>query len=105
ANAGGGVIVWTPDAELDLTALAHSIERYTDQPAPALQRAELSQESAARVAIVVGASDVPIAFANAGSYGANGVQHSVFAAGVIYFRHGAKSEPARREDLVRWRDR
>ena len=105
ANAGGGVIVWAPDAALDVEALARAIEAYTDQPSPALRRAELAHEAAARTALIVGPSDVPIAFAKAGEYGENGTAHTVFAPGTIYFRHGAKSEPAKRDDLVRWRDR
>jgi hypothetical protein len=105
ANAGGGVIVWAPDAALDVAALVRSIETYTDQPAPAMRRAELAHEAVTRTALIVEPSDVPIVFAKAGAHGENGAAQILFAAGTIYFRHGAKSEPARRADLVRWRDR
>jgi hypothetical protein len=104
ANAGGGVIVWAQEATLDVEALARMIETYTDQ-SPTLRRAELGHEAVTRVALVVEPSDVPIAFSKAGTYGDNGEARTVFAPGAIYFRHGAKSEPARRADLVRWRDR
>src|SRR5258706_10971145 len=60
ANAGGGVIVWAPDSALDVAALARSIETYTDQPAPALRRAELAHEEVTRAGPVVGANDVAV---------------------------------------------
>src|SRR6185369_1776423 len=76
-----------------------------DQPAPMLRHAEIAAEAVSRAALIVEPSDVPIVFTKAGTWGENGAMETVFAPGAIYFRHGAKSEPARRADLVRWRDR
>lgn len=105
ANAGGGVIVAEPGESFDAAGLAQAIETYTDQPAPMLERAALSNADVERAALIVGAADVPIAFAKPGVWGENGSMRTVFGPGTLFFRHGGKSEPARRDDLVRWRDR
>jgi hypothetical protein len=105
ANAGGGVIVAASGEAFDRSALAQMIETYTDQPAPAMHETELPSADHARAALIVEGNDVPVAFARQGAVGENGSSQSVFVPGAIYFRHGGKSEPAQRRDLVRWRDR
>lgn len=52
-------------------------------------------------ALVVGATTIPIVFTRAGAYSVEGGrQKTAFAKGTVYFRHGAKSEPASRDDLA-----
>ena len=44
-------------------------------------------------------------FIRPGTYDAGGgKQRTAFSQGSVYFRHGAKSEPGNRDDLLSWRD-
>lgn len=51
-------------------------------------------------AIEIGRVSVPLIFTTSGNYqGTDGKPKSAFTVGVVYFRHGAKSEPATSDDL------
>jgi hypothetical protein len=60
-----------------------------------------SLEHVARgAALVVEGTPTPLVFSRSGRYrDAEGVEHVAFARGGLYFRHGAKSEPATGEDV------
>jgi hypothetical protein len=122
ANSGGGLIVvgvcndGTPASEdvssvleLDPAKITDKVERYTG-----VQFAEFEIHEAKRgrkkVAVIeIGAArDAPIAFTKPGTYprpDGSGKQERAFAQGTVYFRHGAKSEPATTADLRAFVDR
>jgi hypothetical protein len=60
-----------------------------------------AEKSGAKMALLlISPVDIPLVFSNPGTYALpNGKQQTAFSRGTVYFRHGAKSEPATREDL------
>lgn len=112
ANSGGGVIVVgvdgagrplgvAPELEtLDPSLVADKIYAYTQQNFGDIEIARGAREGRPVVAIRLGAAAVPLVPATAGSYASpEGVQRTAFVRGVVYVRHGAKSEPATSDDL------
>lgn len=60
----------------------------------------VEKEGCPVAAIEIGRVSVPLVFTISGNYqGADGKPKSAFTVGVVYFRHGAKSEPATSDDL------
>ena len=112
ANSGGGIIVFglendgTPSGA-DLTVLARvdpadaadKITGFTGAVEPELEILSLAKAGHKIVAFLVGAAPAPLVFEKAGSYRIGMDKGCAFAQGTIYFRHGAKSEPARATDL------
>jgi hypothetical protein len=95
ANSGGGVVV-VDESDLVREELRVRLERYA---APNFDRFELHSIRRAGVpmtAIVVeDVEGVPLIFTQDGRYG----DRLAFTRGGLFFRHGAKSEPATGEDV------
>jgi hypothetical protein len=119
ANSGGGVIVLgveddgsnsntSPTSLLthDTADITNCISKYTNFQFSEFDIVELERAGKVRVAIIVAAAEVPIVFTKPGSYDVGGgKQKTAFSQGTVYFRHGSKSEPGNRDDLLSWRDR
>lgn len=118
ANSGGGAIVVglnddatssgfdvRPLLDIDGADVTNRIQRYTGFQFADFELVPLVREGNSVVAIVVLAADVPIVFQKPGTYQVeDGRQKTAFSQGTVYFRHGSKSEPGCRDDLLRWRD-
>jgi hypothetical protein len=96
ANSGGGVILFSGDAPLDSAIIADQLHRYTDSHFANFEIQVATKEGKPVVALIIGESISPIVFTSPGTS---------FAKGSVYFRHGAKSEPATTEDLAAAIDR
>jgi hypothetical protein len=95
ANAGGGVIV-VGGAEFDEEILHEQLERYVEPEFEALEVREVNRSSGPATAVVIdGVAGGPLVFAESGR-SRDGI---AFTRGAVFFRHGAKSEPARGEDV------
>jgi len=95
ANAGGGVIV-VAGTEFDEESLHDRLERYVEPEFDALELRELNRADGPATALVVdGVVGGPLVFSEEG----RGLDGVVFPRGAVFFRHGAKSEPARGEDV------
>lgn len=123
ANSGGGVLVIgvknngkpsggpiQPVLELDLAVIGDKVFKYTGQHFTAVQINEIKRGSKKAAAVVIGGVPVPLVFEKAGTYEVitpAGKQKAkvAFQQGVVYVRHGAKSEPATTSDLVEVVDR
>jgi hypothetical protein len=113
ANSGGGIIVFglgntgepsgvdvTKVCVLDPADIANKITSYTGSSEFDLQIFDLDKDGNKLVAFVVGAATVPLVFEKQGNYAdPAGKPKSAFGIGTLYFRHGAKSEPANNADL------
>lgn len=108
ANTQGGVIVYglesggTPSErtiqdllDVDPEVVVDKLAKYTDVQFDAIRIHQREKEGHPVVALVVSSARIPIPFTQKGGYH----KGSSFQANQIYFRHGAKSEPATREDL------
>lgn len=117
ANSGGGVIVVGLDndgkptgwnaAEL-LAAnrgdVVSSIAKYVGEQFEDFEIAEAKKDGTTVATIAVGMrTGSPLLFEKPGAYvDDHGNQKTAFARGTVYFRHGAKSEPALARDLARF---
>lgn len=119
ANSGGGVIVFgvnndasnadtdiTPISQVDVADVTNKIEAYTGYNFSEIEILQTERQGKMRAAFFIGGADAPLVFIRPGAdVVVKGKQRPAFARGTIYFRHGAKSEPGTRDDLVNWRDR
>ena len=88
ANSGGGVVV--VDAEVDADDVEDQIYHFTRQNFTGITVEAVSRNGRPAFAILVEpATEEPL----------------IFEGGTIYFRHGARSEPARPDDVRRFIDR
>ncbi len=117
ANSGGGVILvglnndGTPSGSDVSSLLAFDPARMTDQIASATGRQVSSfsitataKDGQTIAAIIICGVPVPLITVRVGTYPDPqnpSKQKRAFSQGVIYFRHGAKSEPGTTEDLER----
>ncbi len=117
ANSGGGVIVvgldndgkpsgWNP-AELlavDRADVVNEIAKHVGEQFDDFEIAEAKKDSTTVATIAVGMrTGSPLVFEKPGTYGDDHGNHkTAFARGTVYFRHGAKSEPALARDLARF---
>jgi hypothetical protein len=115
ANSGGGVIVvgldkvgnptgWDPAAFLavDPADVVSSIEKYVGEQFDEFE-ISAAQKAGVNVAAIVVAprTGSPLVFEKPGTYvDDHGNHETAFARGTVYFRHGAKSEPALARDLA-----
>lgn len=117
ANSGGGVLVIgvqnngalsgqdvTPVLALDAAKVSDQVHKYTSKHFSGCEIQSVSRDSQEIAAIVVSGTDVPLVFTKAGTYTVEGdgkkpKHKSAFREGVVYVRHGAKSEPATSDDL------
>jgi EC042_2821-lke REase len=96
ANSGGGVIVLDGVQELDEERLHEELERYAEPEFDDLQLEQITRNERPATAIVVEGAVNPLVFSRSGRYAGD---HVAFARGGLYFRHGAKSEPATGADV------
>ena len=118
ANSGGGIILFGVDnsgkvepefeaeciLKIDPADITNKIYKYTNYNFSDFEIKEVKKDGKVIVALTVGGKiDVPIVFVKEGAYQTTkGKPKTAFAKGTIYFRHGAKSEPATREDMHQW---
>ncbi len=114
ANSGGGAILFGADnkgratgedvsgvVSLDPAIVTDKVHSYTETQFGDFEIIEGHKGKKSVAAIIVGATAIPIVFTKAGTYAVEGGrQKAAFAKGTVYFRHGAKSEPASRDDLA-----
>jgi len=113
ANTGGGAILigvknnGDPadfDAShllaLDPAQITDKVAKYTGEQFSSFAIEEVLRSGREIAALFVSAIAVPIVFNREGTYtGDGGEQKFAFRKGTLYFRHGAKSEPAATNDL------
>jgi len=120
ANTGGGVIVvglddngtpsgWDPAQllEIDPAIVVDKLAKYVAEQFDEIEISQIVKRRRPLAAIeVAGRTGSPLVFEKPGAYvGADGRPREAFARGTVYFRHGAKSEPALARDLARFADR
>ncbi len=115
ANSGGGVIIVglsddgipsgadvQPVLALNPAKITDKLFKYTGEHHAGFQICEASRNNHKLAVVVIDVVSAPIVFAKPGTYSdpaAAGKQKTAFSAGTVYFRHGAKSEPATGQDL------
>jgi hypothetical protein len=116
ANSGGGAVVigvsnkgqksdadLRPVRELDPATITDKLVRYTGQNFSDFEVKEIKRGQAKAVVIEIGAASNLLVFSKPGTYSdpdKPGKQITAFGRGTIYFRHGAKSEPATAADVA-----
>jgi hypothetical protein len=115
ANTGGGVILIgvdnqgdptgfdvKPILEIDSADITNKIHKYTGVQFSEFEISEEEKHGCTIAALTIHGVSIPIVFTKPGTYDiGGGKQKSAFAAGTVYFRHGAKSEPGNTEDIRR----
>jgi len=97
ANSGGGVIVLHGVAAVDEELLHEQLERHAEPEFESFTVEPLTRDGRQSTAVVVeGARNAPLVFTRTARVGG---EHVAFARGGLYFRHGAKSEPATGADV------
>lgn len=114
ANSGGGAIVVglstnaTPTGadvsaivDLDPAELTNQALKYTGDQFSGFEIHGIDRSGTRLAAILVDAAgEAPLVFIKPGTYPlAGGKQDRAFSQGTVYFRHGAKSEPATQDDI------
>jgi hypothetical protein len=116
---GGGVILFgvknngsssgfdvTPVLAIDSAHITDKVAKYTGEQFADFVMHETSRQQASVAAMVIGPALIPLAFNRPGTYETmDRKQAMAFATGTVYFRHGAKSEPANTSDLRNFVDR
>jgi len=99
ANSGGGVVVL--HGEVEEEQLHEELARYAEPEFESFEVRDIKRAGRPATAIVVeGVANTPLVFSRTGRYrNADGDEHVAFARGGLYFRHGAKSEPATGADV------
>lgn len=119
ANSGGGVILFGVDnngnplgidvshiLNIDPANITNKIFSYTSKHFSALEILEITKGSHRLTAIQIGSVKIPLVFTKPGTYPVSDrKQDRAFSLGTIYFRHGAKSEPANPDDIQKVIDR
>src|SRR4051812_3841865 len=96
ANSGGGVIVLDGVAGVDEELLHERLSEYAEPEFEGFAVQPLSRGARPSTAVVVeGVRNTPLVFTRTGRIGDN----VGFVRGGLYFRHGAKSEPATGGDV------
>jgi len=97
ANSGGGAIVLDGIAGVDEELLHEQLARYAEPEFESFMVERTTREGRPSIAVVVeGARSAPLVFTRTGRLGG---EHVAFVRGGLYFRHGAKSEPATGADV------
>ena len=97
ANAGGGVIVVAGGADVDEEMLHEQLGEYAEPEFEGFELHPITRGGRPAMAIVVeGVANTPLVFVRQGRYG----NQIAFTRGGLYFRHGAKSEPATGADVA-----
>src|SRR5881392_1582781 len=97
ANSGGGVIVLDGIAAVDEELVHEQLSQYAEPEFEGVEVEPLSRNGRPSTAVVVeGVRNAPLVFTQTGRIGG---EHVAFVRGGLYFRHGAKSEPATGADV------
>jgi hypothetical protein len=97
ANSGGGVIVLDGVAAVDEELLHQQLARYAEPEFESFTVEPLSRQGRLATAVVVDeVRNAPLVFTRTGRVSG---EHVAFVRGGLYFRHGAKSEPATGADV------
>ncbi len=117
ANSGGGMIVFganddgTPSGanlssleEVDPATVTDKLAKYIGRQFSDFRFEKVHVFGAPMIALAINGSPVPLVFTSPGTYEVptptgKQQQKTAFGQGTIYFRHGAKSEPANSDDL------
>jgi hypothetical protein len=113
ANSGGGSILigikddgtpsdWNPAGilALDPAQIVDKVAKYTGEQFAGFEIIAGEREGHQLAEIRISRAATPMVFVQPGTYEfAPGKQKTAFARGTVYFRHGAKSEPANSRDL------
>ena len=116
ANSGGGVLLIgirddnshsgfnvTPILDYDPAKVTDKVFSYTGRHFSNFRITKAERASQLIAALEIGATSIPLIFTSPGNYqGHDGKPKSAFGVGVVYFRHGAKSEPGTSEDLAQF---
>src|SRR4051812_38001305 len=96
ANSGGGVIVLDGAAGVDEELVHEQLEQYAEPEFEGFTVESVTRNGRPSTAVVVGeVRNTPLVFVRQGRYrDPEGVEHVAFARGGLYFRHGARSDPA-----------
>ncbi|MGC4072218.1 MAG: ATP-binding protein [Nibricoccus sp.] len=114
ANSGGGVLLFginddgdlsgadlSKVAKLDPAVIADKVSAVTGRTDLVAEVHLLKKSNVQLVAFSIQPALVPFVFEKAGAYDpAKGEKAQAFAKGTLYFRHGAKSEPASAADIT-----
>lgn len=114
ANSGGGILLIglrndgspsgsdvTEALRLDPARITDRIFSYTGEQFGDFEMRALRRGGKSVAALHIGEVAIPMVFTSAGTYLESGAKKpgTAFARGTLYFRHGAKSEPATSNDL------
>jgi hypothetical protein len=113
ANSGGGILVFGLDnrgkptgacvdgiLHTDPADITNKISKYTGTTDLDFEIRELNKDDHRLCGLLIQAASTPLVFEKPGTYAcAPGQQKCAFGMGTIYFRHGAKSEPAVCNDI------
>ena len=114
ANSGGGVLLFGADNKgqpingdlsnipaIDPATIMDRTRQYRDADLQDLEIREVQKAGRNLVLWVIPPSATPFVFSQPGTYPVDGnKQKTAFSRGTVYFRHGAKSEPATTKDLA-----
>lgn len=114
ANTRGGIILFGIEDDgtcsgidcsklfdLDTAALTDQIRKYTGFNFQGISIVHVVRGERTYPAILVEPISIPMVFTKVGTYEyAEGKQKTAFSLGTIYFRHGSKSEPCTRDDIL-----
>jgi hypothetical protein len=95
ANSGGGVVVLEETGEVDEEEIHEQLAQFAEPEFETFTLHDITRGARRATAIVVEAATSPLVFSRQGRSG----DHVAFARGGLYFRHGAKSEPANGADV------
>lgn len=119
ANSGGGCIAlgvsddgtrstWdaTGFTNLDPAQMGDQLRKYVEDMEDNVDICSLTRGTGVVPAVAIKAAALPRVFTNPGNYEkTNGKSTQAFPKGGLYFRHGAKSEPAEQSDLTKSMER
>ncbi len=95
ANSGGGVVVLAGAREVDEELIHEQLASYAEPEFEAFTIEHITRTTRPAIAIVVEGAANPLVFTRQG----RSRDRIAFARGGLYFRHGAKSEPATGADV------
>lgn len=112
ANTGGGMILFgidddgqlssqdlSPVLNVDPAEIVDQINKYTGRQFSGIQVDTVEEKGQLTAIWKISESQIPLVFTKTGNYHENGKPKKAFRRGAVYFRHGAKSEPATQDDL------
>ena len=117
ANSGGGIIVFGVEDDgtvnsfdlsevkkLDPATITDKVNKYTGIQFSGFEILEIERETKIVIGILIDYAFPPLVFNKPGTYpdpNNSQKQKTAFKQGVLYFRHGAKSEPANSYDITK----